>query len=213
MGGQSMGLKEWIIPQDKVFFDLLDRESATVLRGAIKLEDAVKNFDNMEERRKEFKDIEHNGDEIVHDIYERVNRSFITPIDQEDLTRLASGYDDVLDFMYLVMNRLVLFEIKGTTQPMIEFAGIVRASVEQLHSAFGSLSKPNQAIIDRACIEVDRLENEADVLLNEAVATLFKSQDVISILKLKEIYEHLETITDRCEDVSFIIRDILIKRS
>ena len=208
-----MGLKEWIIPQDKVFFDLLDRESATVLRGAIKLEDAVKTFDNMEERRKEFKDIEHNGDEIVHDIYERVNRSFITPIDQEDLTRLASGYDDVLDFMYLVMNRLVLFEIKGTTQPMIEFVGIVRASVEQLHSAFGSLSKPNPAIIDRACIEVDRLENEADVLLNEAVAALFKSQDVISILKLKEIYEHLETITDRCEDVSFIIRDILIKRT
>ena len=208
-----MGLKEWIIPQDKAFYDLLGRESATVLRGAIKLEDAVKTFDNMEERRKEFKDIEHNGDEIVHDIYERVNRSFITPIDQEDLTRLASGYDDVLDFMYLVMNRLVLFEIKGPTQPMVEFAGIVRASVEQLHSAFGSLNKPDPTIIDRACIEVDRLENEADVLLNESVATLFKSLDVISILKLKEIYEHLETITDRCEDVSFIIRDILIKRT
>jgi uncharacterized protein len=208
-----MGLKEWIIPQDRAFYDLLGRESATVLRGAIKLEDAVKKFDNMEERRKEFKDIEHNGDEIVHDIYERVNRSFITPIDQEDLTRLASGYDDVLDFMYLVMNRLVLFEIKGPTQTMIEFAGIVRESVEQLHSAFGSLKKLDSTTIDRACIEVDRLENEADVLLNESVATLFKSQDVISILKLKEIYEHLETITDRCEDVSFIIRDILIKSS
>jgi len=208
-----MGLKEWIIPQDKGFYDLLSKESATVLRGAIKLEAAVKSFDNMEERRKEFKDIEHNGDEIVHDIYDRVNRSFITPIDQEDLTRLASGYDDVLDFMYLVMNRLVLFEIKAPTQPMIEFAGIVRESVEQLHSAFGSLSKLDQSTIDRACIEVDRLENEADVLLNDSVATLFKSQDVISILKLKEIYEHLETITDRCEDVSFIIRDILIKSS
>ena len=208
-----MGLKEWIIPQDKGFYDLLGKESATVLRGAIKLEAAVKTFDNMEERRKEFKDIEHNGDEIVHDIYDRVNRSFITPIDQEDLTRLASGYDDVLDFMYLVMNRLVLFEIKAPTQPMIEFAGIIRESVEQLHSAFGSLSKLDQSTIDRACIEVDRLENEADVLLNDSVATLFKSQDVISILKLKEIYEHLETITDRCEDVSFIIRDILIKSS
>jgi len=208
-----MGLKEWIIPQDKAFYDLLGRESDTVLRGAVKLEDAVKSFDNMEERRKEFKDIEHNGDEIVHDIYERVNRSFITPIDQEDLTRLASGYDDVLDFMYLVMNRLVLFEIKGPTQPMVEFAGIVRASVEQLHSAFITLNKLDPTTIDRACIEVDRLENEADVLLNDSVAALFKSQDVISILKLKEIYEHLETITDRCEDVSLIIRDVLIKHS
>jgi len=208
-----MGLKEWIIPQDKAFYDLLGRESDTVLRGAVKLEDAVKSFDNMEERRKEFKDIEHNGDEIVHDIYERVNRSFITPIDQEDLTRLASGYDHVLDFMYLVMNRLVLFEIKGPTQPMVEFAGIVRASVEQLHSAFITLNKLDPTTIDRACIEVDRLENEADVLLNDSVAALFKSQDVISILKLKEIYEHLETITDRCEDVSLIIRDVLIKHS
>jgi uncharacterized protein len=213
VGGGSMGLKEWIIPQDKGFYDLLGKESAAVLRGAIKLEDAVKSFDNMEERRREFKDIEHNGDEIVHDIYDRVNRSFITPIDQEDLTRLASGYDDVLDFMYLVMNRLVLFEIKAPTQPMIEFVGIVRESVEQLNSAFGSLSKLDQTTIDRACIEVDRLENEADVLLNDSVATLFKSQDVISILKLKEIYEHLETITDRCESVSFVIRDILIKSS
>jgi predicted phosphate transport protein (TIGR00153 family) len=212
-GEGKMGLKEWIIPQDRAFYDLLDRESATVLRGATKLEDAVKSFENMEERRKEFKDLEHNGDEIVHDIYERVNRSFITPIDQEDLTRLASGYDDVLDLMYLVMNRLVLFEIKGPTQTMIEFTGIVRASVEQLHSALTSLRRPNQETIDRACIEVDRLENEADVLLNDAVAALFKREDVISILKLKEIYEHLETITDRCEDVSLIVRDIQIKHS
>jgi len=208
-----MGLREWIIPQDRVFYDLLDRESAIVLRGAVKLEDAVKSFDHMEERRKEFKDIEHNGDEIVHDIYERVNRSFITPIDQEDLTRLASTYDDVLDFMYLVMNRLVLFEITGPTRTMVEFTGIVRSSVEQLHSALTSLRKLDPATIDKACIEVDRLENEADVLLNESVAALFKSQDVISILKLKEIYEHLETITDRCENVSFVIRDILIKHS
>ena len=208
-----MGIKEWIIPQDRAFYDLLERESETVLKGAVRLEDAVKAFDNMEERRKEFKDIEHNGDEIVHDVYERVNRSFITPIDQEDLTRLASGYDDVLDFMNLTMNRLVLFEIKGPTQPMVEVVGIVRASVEQLHSAISSLRKLDATVIDKACIEVDRLENEADALLNDSVAALFKSQDVIGILKLKEIYEHLETITDRCEDVSLIIRDVLIKHS
>jgi predicted phosphate transport protein (TIGR00153 family) len=208
-----MGLREWIIPQDKIFYDLLERESTTVLKGAVKLEDAVKSFDGMDERRKEFKDIEHNGDEIVHDIYERVNRSFITPIDQADLTRLASVYDDVLDFMDLVMNRLSLFEIKGPTPTMIEFTGIVRASVEQLHSAFTSMRRHETQTIDKACIEVDRLENEADILLNEAVADLFKSQDVINILKLKEIYEHLEVITDRCEDVSLILRDIMIKRS
>lgn len=208
-----MGLKEWIIPQDRAFFDLLDRESASVLVGAERLEDAVKSFDRMEERRKEFKEIEHACDEIVHDIYEKVNRSFITPIDQGDLTRLASAYDDVQDTMYAVINRLVLFELKGPTQPMIEFTGIVRASVEQLHTAFRSLRGLNRGAIDRACIEVDRLENEADVLLNESVASLFKSQDVVNILKHKEIYEYLEITTDRCEDVSLIIRDVMIKHS
>jgi predicted phosphate transport protein (TIGR00153 family) len=208
-----MGLKEWVIPQDRAFYDLLDRESADVLEGAVKLEEAVKSFDRMEERRKEFKDIEHNADEVVHQIYEKVNRSFITPIDQEDLTRLASGYDDVLDFMYSVMNRLVLFEITGPTPTMVEFTGIVRSSVEQLHAALASMRKLNKTVIDTACIEVDRLENEADILLNESVAALFKTEDVINIMKLKEIYEYLETVTDRCEHVSFVIRDIMIKHS
>jgi len=208
-----MGLREWIIPQDKAFYDLLERESAGVLKGAVKLEDAVKAFDNMEERRKEFKDIEHNADEIVHDIYDKVNRSFITPIDQEDLTRLASGYDDVLDFMYAVMNKLVLFEIRGPTPPMIQFSGIIRASVEHLDAAMVAMRKLDRSVIEAACIEVDRLENEADTLLNESVAELFENQEVISILKLKEIYEFLESVTDRCEHVSFVIRDVMIKRS
>jgi predicted phosphate transport protein (TIGR00153 family) len=208
-----MGLKEWIIPQDRAFFDVLEKESANVLEGARKLEEAVKTFDHMDERRREFKEIEHQGDEVVHDIYERVNRSFITPIDQEDITKLASLYDDVLDYMYAVMNRLVLFEVTEPTQPMIELVGIVRASVEQIHNAFLSLRKLNKVEIDKNCIEVDRLENEADVLLNETVADLFKSLDVIRILKLKEIYEHMETVTDKCEDLSFVIRDIMIKHS
>ncbi len=208
-----MGLKEWIIPQDKAFFDVLEKESTNVLEGGRKLEEAVKTFDRMDDRRKEFKQIEHQGDEIVHDIYERVNRSFITPIDQEDLTKLASLYDDVLDFMYAVMNRLVLFEIQRPTQSMVEFAAIVRASVEQIHSAFLSMRKVNRAEIEKNCVEVDRLENEADELLNESVASLYRSQDVIGILKLKEIYENLETVTDKCEDLSFVIRDIMIKHS
>jgi predicted phosphate transport protein (TIGR00153 family) len=212
-GRAQMGLKEWIIPQDKAFFDVLEKESSNVLEGAKRLEEAVKSFDRMEERRREFKEIEHAGDEIVHDIYERVNRSFITPIDQEDLTKLASLYDDVLDYMYAVMNRLVLFEIKGPTESMVKFAGIVRASVEQIDGAFNSLRKLDKAQIEKNCIEVDSLENEADVLLNDSIAFLFKSQDVINILKLKEIYEHLETVTDRCEDLSFVIRDIMIKLS
>ena len=208
-----MGLKEWIIPQDQAFYNLLERESANVLAGATKLEEAIKAFENIEDRRREFKETEHEGDEIVHEIYERVNKSFITPIDQEDLTKLASLYDDVLDIMYAVMNRVVLFEISGPTDPMRQFAGIVKASVEQTHKAVVSMRKADKAEIERACREVDSLENEADVLLNESVAALFRSKDVIGILKLKEVYEYFENVTDKCEDLSFVIRDIMIKHS
>jgi predicted phosphate transport protein (TIGR00153 family) len=208
-----MGLKDWLIPQDKGFFDLLEKESANVLTGARKLQEAVGSFDKIEDRRREFKEIEHQGDEIVHEIYDKVIRSFITPIDQEDLTKLASLYDDVLDYMYGVVNRLVLFEIKEPTEAMVKFAGLVRASVEQIQKAFNSMRRLDKGEIDKSLIEVDRLENEADVLLNESVAALFKSHDVIEILKLKEIYEYFETVTDKCEDLSFVIRDIMIKHT
>jgi len=208
-----MGLKEWVIPQDKAFFDILEKESSNVLLGAKKLEEAMKSFDEMEERRKEFKEIEHVGDDIVHQIYDKVNRSFITPIDQEDITKLASLYDDVLDYMYAVMNKIVLYEVTGPNPSMIAFAGICRQSVEEIHQAFISMRKLDKVEIDRRCIEVDRLENEADEVLNETLVQLFKSDDVIRILKLKEIFEHLEIVTDRCEDVSQVLRDILIKHS
>ncbi len=208
-----MGLKEWVIPQDKAFFDILERESENVVLGSHKLEESIKAFDRLDERRRELKDIEHRGDEIVHTIYEKVNKSFITPIAQEDITKLASLYDDVLDFMYAVINRIILYEVEAPTQPMVQFTEIVRQSVDELHLGFVSMRRMDGREIDKHCIEVDRLENEADVLLNDTVARLFKEEDVIKILKLKEIYEHLETITDKCEDVSFVLRDVVMKNT
>ncbi len=208
-----MGLKEWVVPQDRIFFDLLERESENVVRGAAKLEEAVLSFENLVERRKEMKEIEHEGDEIVHQIYEKVNRSFITPIDQGDITRLASLYDDVLDFTYAVINRLVLYEVEAPTDVMKRFAHLVRLSVDEIHHAFHSMRKIDKKEIDQRCIEIDRLENEADVLLNDSVAELFKEKDVVRIMKLKEIYENMETITDKCEDVSQVLRDVLIKNT
>jgi hypothetical protein len=205
-----MGLKKWVLPQDKVFYDLLGMQSDAIMKGAVKLEDAVKSFNNMDERRREFKEIEHNADEIVHMIYERVNRSFMTPINRQQLTRLASLYDDVLDFMDAVMNKLVLYEVQGATEAMIRFTGIIRQSVEELHNAILSMRKIDKMEMDRRCIEVDRLENEADVLLNESVAALLKSKDPITIFKLKEIYDDMETVTDRCEDVSLVLRDVMM---
>jgi predicted phosphate transport protein (TIGR00153 family) len=208
-GEPVMGLREWIIPQDRVFFELLEEESNSVADGARKLEQMIEKFDRIEDRRAEIKGIEHNADVIVHTIYEKVNSTFVTPIDQDDITKLASLYDDVLDIMDSVANRIVRYEIKESTPYMKELAHLVRLSVDEIHAAFFSMRKEDRKEIDKRCIEVDRLENEADVVLNDSVAGLFKTLDVINILKLKEVYEGLELVTDKCEDVSQELRDIV----
>lgn len=208
-----MGFRQILMPQEKIFFELLDRESKNVLAGAQALKNLIDNFDRLSEERDEIKQIEHNGDEIVHSIYDHLVKTFITPIDREDISKLASLYDDVLDYIYGVVNRLYLYEITSPTEPMRKFTDIVVKSVEEVDFAFASIKKIKAPEVDSRLNEVDRLENEADVVLNEAVAELFKSKDAITIIKLKEIYELMEEITDKCEDVVQVIRDIILEYS
>ncbi len=208
-----MGLKELLIPQEKIFFELLEQESKNVLAGALALDDLVQNFDQLADKRNKIKDIEHQGDNIVHSIYDRLIKTFITPIDREDISKLASLYDDVLDYIYAAVNRLYLYEISSPTEPMRKFTELVVKSVREIDFAFASIQKIKAPEVESRIIEVDRLENEADVVLNEAVAALFKTNDAITIIKLKEIYELMETITDKCEDVVQVIRDIILEYS
>ena len=209
----SLGLKELLIPQEKIFFELLEQESKNVLAGALALDDLVQNFDQLADKRNKIKDIEHQGDNIVHSIYDRLIKTFITPIDREDISKLASLYDDVLDYIYAAVNRLYLYEISSPTEPMRKFTELVVKSVREIDFAFASIQKIKAPEVESRIIEVDRLENEADVVLNEAVAALFKTNDAITIIKLKEIYELMETITDKCEDVVQVIRDIILEYS
>ncbi len=208
-----MGLRSWLVPEDRLFFDMLEDESSNVLKGAQVLEQMITQYDGLEEKRAEMKEIEHRGDEIVHQIYEKVNSTFVTPIDQDDITRLASLYDDVLDFMDSAANRIVLYEVRESTEVMKQLVNIVARSVVEIHAAFVAMRVRNRKEIDMRCIAVDTLENEADVILNDSVAQLFKGSNVIQIMKLKEIYEELETVTDRCEDVSQVLRDIVRRYS
>src|SRR5881398_4074394 len=209
----SLGLKELLIPQERIFFQLLEQESKNVLAGALAFNDLVQNFDQLADKRDKIKDIEHQGDNIVHSIYDRLVKTFITPIDREDISKLASLYDDVLDYIYAVVNRLYLYEVASPTEPMRRFADLVLKSVREIDFAFASIQKIKASEIEARCNEVDTLENEADVVLNESVAALFKTGDAISIIKFKELYELMETITDKCEDVVQVIRDIILEYS
>jgi uncharacterized protein Yka (UPF0111/DUF47 family) len=120
-----MGLRELLIPREKIFFQLLEEESKNVLAGAVAFTELIQNFDHLPDKRNQIKDKEHHGDEIVHSIYDRLVKTFITPIDREDISKLASLYDDVLDYIYAAVNRLFLYEVDSPTEPMRRFADLM----------------------------------------------------------------------------------------
>jgi predicted phosphate transport protein (TIGR00153 family) len=208
-----MGLRELFLPREKIFFHLLEQESNNVMLGAQAFRDLILHYESLPEKRGQMKDIEHRGDEIVHQIYEQLMKTFVTPLDREEIAKLASLYDDVLDYIEAVVNRLYLYEIEKPTETMRKFADLVAKTVEEIDFAFAAIHEIKAPGIEARCNEVDRLENEADDLLNESVAALFKSHDTLAIMKLKEIYEFMETITDKCEDVVQVIRNIILEYS
>ncbi len=209
-----MGLKEWIIPQDKHFFNMLENESQNVLDGSIAFLDMLKNYENIKEKQQKIKDIEHQGDDFVHEIFEELNKTFITPIDHEDISALASAFDDVLDYIDGTAARLVLYEIKKPEENMIKLAEVLVKQTTELNTALSGLRNiKNPKEIEKRCIEVNRLENIADDIYKTSVAQLFKRKDAIEIMKLKEVYERLEFATDKCEDAANVISDIVVKNS
>ncbi|MCH8022762.1 MAG: DUF47 family protein [Thaumarchaeota archaeon] len=208
-----MGIKEWLIPTDQVFVELLEKESSNVLTSANALFEMIMDFTELPRRRTEIKNMEKDGDEIVHTIYLRLNQTFVTPLDREDIAFLSSTLDDVVDLIYAVANRIYLYEISKSNDVLREFATIIVKSVEQIQLSLSSINRLDPREIESRCIEVDRLENEADNLLNQSVADLFKDKDVVTIIKFKEIYEQLEMITDSCEDVSDIVRRLALQNS
>jgi len=208
-----MGLKEWIIPQEKVFFELLKKQSENVAKASEEFSELMNNISTAQEKLKKIKELEHNGDRIVHDIYYKLNETLVTPLDHEDISRLASFYDDVLDFIYATTTRIYLYKIKDATPAMKEFAKIINNQVTQINKAMASIKELKKEEMEKNCVEIHRLENAADDLFYAELEKLFKMKDAIEIIKLKEIYEHMEIVTDKCEDVSNVILDIRMKYS
>jgi len=140
-----MGLREWIVPQERLFFDLLEQDAAAVEEGAYALLDLMKDFRDVASKRRHIKDIEHRGDEVVHSIYEELNKTFITPIDREDIMALASDLDNVLDMIDAAANRLHLYEIERPTPGMVELAQVIVHAVTALRRAVGMIRNMKQA--------------------------------------------------------------------
>lgn len=209
-----MGIKEWLIPQDKVFFDLFERLARVVVLSAEELESMVNNKSDRVTACKRIKDLEHQGDIITHEIYENLNRTFITPLDPLEISRLASALDDILDYVDDSAEKMIIYDIMEFDKYMQDFAQLIRLSTIQLECGVKSIrSTKDSTVLDSCGIEVNRLENLADDLLSKAIKKLFSSNDPVLIIKLKDIYECLETATDMCEDVTNVLSDISIRHS
>lgn len=199
-----------LLPREEGFFGLFEKLTQNIAVAARQLRDLVENFEDVETKAQQIKDTEHQGDMITHEIMKRVNATFVTPIDREDIHALASCLDDVLDTIEAAASRMALYQVECPTLHTKKFVDIIEKSVEEMVKGISHLRKPGK--LDAHCVEINRLENEADMVLRDAYVELFKgNHDPVSIIKWKDIYETLEATTDRCEDVANILETITIK--
>ena len=201
-----------LFPKEIDFFEIFDRAALNVTKAATLLVALMENFDNLEARTKEIYEVEQEGDILTHEIMKKLNKTFITPIDREDLHSLASSLDDVLDLIWGAVDRLSVFKIKKSTEEAVKMSKDILATTEAMHKAIHKLKEKNYNHVQDYCIEINRLENMVDRDFRDALGKLFDEvTDPILIIKWKEIYEHLENASDKCEDVANVLEAIVLK--
>ena len=203
-------------PRDMEFYNLFEQDTNNLVVAAEKLVDLFDNYENLEAKAKELKDLEHKGDTITHDIIQRLHRTFVTPIDREDITLLAHSLDDVMDLIEAAGRTACLYRIAQPTERARQLARIVARVTHKLNEAMPCLRRHDQfPRIIKQCVEINTLENEADDVDHAALAELFEvcHLDACEVIKWREIYDHLESATDRGEDVANVLEGIVLKHA
>jgi predicted phosphate transport protein (TIGR00153 family) len=199
-----------LFPREEDFFVLFRKQAALVREGCEQLLEMVTTFDRLEERAKQLKEVEHRADVVTHEIFERLNRTFITPLEREDIHQLASNLDDVLDAVEAIGSRLFLFQVGQPPAEALRMAKILTECATQIEQAVDNLKKMNNLI--SFTMEINRLENEADGISRQVTADLFSGKhDLLDVMRWKEIYGRLEGAADKCEDVANAIESIVVK--
>jgi predicted phosphate transport protein (TIGR00153 family) len=207
-------MKIRFVPQEERFFELFDSAAANVVKGAHLLTELMRSPERAAELRHLIEEVEHEGDITTHEIADRLNRTFVTPFDHEDIHALAGRMDDVLDNIEATADRMFLYEAGTPSPEMVALVEVLAEAAAVLQKAVGGLNDMKNArrVLDY-CIEIHRLENIADEDSRKALAKLFKSDDAIYALKWKEIYDHVENAVDKCEDVASIVEGIVVKHT
>ncbi|HTQ84895.1 MAG TPA: DUF47 family protein [Candidatus Solibacter sp.] len=206
------GILSKLMPREGTFLALFVRQAENVASGATALVELLTTFQDPQAGARRIKDIEHAGDTITHDLITRLNQTFITPFDREDVHELSSKVDDVLDLADAAAGRLVLYGVKTIRPGLVDLAKILERATQEILAAVRVLDKQDH-ILDH-CIEINRLENEGDRVSRALIAELFTAEkDPVEIIKWKEIIEAIETAIDKCEDVANVIESIILKQA
>ena len=205
----------WFMPREDDFFELFERAAENAYQASCELLDMLEKFDSVKERSKRIKDIEHIGDQITHEAIERLNRTFITPVDREDIHELVCRIDDVVDLVDTAAHRIILYKVAEPTSHAKELARCLKHATGIIKEAMPLLrDMKNSREIGQKCIAIHTQENEADRVMHDAIAALFEARpDPIDIIKWKDIYEEIESATDRCEDVANVLDSIVLKNA
>jgi uncharacterized protein len=204
-----------IMPKEHKFFELFVASAKNIIKGAQSLKDMVDTWQFVDSHIAEITELEHEGDSITHQIISLLHRTFVTPFDREDIALLAHTMDDIMDFIHAAADSMFIYKVTAPTQRAKELADIiVQATIEVEKAIRGLEHKSEFKMILEECVEINRLENAADRVYRAAIGELFDdTTDIAKIIKWREIYEHMETSTDRCEDVADVLEGVALKNA
>ena len=205
----------FFLPKDRIFYEVFENIVVNLKEMISELKSAMEEQD-PEKRLKKLKNLEngeHKNDEYTHQIFVELSSNFITPFDREDIHFLATALDDIADYMYASTKKMITYNVQYSDEYMIELVDISKKAIYALADAVNKLrNMKNVSKIMQACVTINSLENQADDVLDRAISNLFaKNTNAIEIIKLKDIYQDLEVISDKCEDASNVIESIIIK--
>jgi predicted phosphate transport protein (TIGR00153 family) len=203
------------VPREEKFFGLFEQSVQNMVQAAQELKSLVDTWDNVPERAAAITDLEHQGDTITHQIIAQLHRSFVTPFDREDIALIAHTLDDVTDFIHAAADAMFIYKIDHPSHRARELADIIVQAATEVERAMPKLrrNKELKQVLEH-CVEINRLENMADRVYRSALAELFDdATDMAGLIKWREIYEHMESATDRCEDVANVLEGIALKHA
>jgi len=203
------------IPREEKFFDLFEEGAQNMVKAAQGLKEMVDTWEDVEGKVGEITELEHHGDTITHQIMAQLHRTFVTPFDREDIALLAHSLDDVTDFIHAAADAMLIYKVDPPSQRAKELADIIVQAAAEVGRAMPELRhRAGLRQILTRCVEINRLENMADRVFRSAMGELFNNTtNIAQVIKWREVYEHMESATDRCEDVANVLEGVALKHA